>query len=208
MRSRGWKPLAPTGKLKPSSSTLPDLLSTSLFALKESADAFPPLKATVGGVLAIWDIAQRAKHSKSGARNIALRTEEILNVIAEAVPDGSMVDSSMLLSIQRFSLLLDEIRCTMEKIMDAGIISRSIHLNRNERKLQEIKAQLDDAYRDFSVASALRVEAQQNQLASQQTRTHMDLGKVAADTNTLSLKLSAVLFYSRLASTSGAPLKF
>jgi hypothetical protein len=30
-------------------------------------------------------------------------------------------------------------------------ISRIVHLNRNERALQEIKAQLNDAYRDFLV---------------------------------------------------------
>jgi hypothetical protein len=62
--SRGRKPPAPTVKLKlkhsPSGTAraLPDVVSTSLLALKESADAFPPLKSAVGGVLAVWDIAE------------------------------------------------------------------------------------------------------------------------------------------------------
>jgi hypothetical protein len=46
----------------PGSSTLLDLLSTSLVGLKQSADAFPPLKSAVGGVLALWDIAEASVH--------------------------------------------------------------------------------------------------------------------------------------------------
>jgi hypothetical protein len=47
--------------------------------------------------------------------------------------------------------LLDEIRCRLEDIEGAKPISRIVHLNRNERTLQCIKAQLDDAYRDLVV---------------------------------------------------------
>jgi hypothetical protein len=50
----------PRAKLKPPNRTsaLPDVLWTSLHALKESADAFPPLKSVVGGVVVIWNIAE------------------------------------------------------------------------------------------------------------------------------------------------------
>jgi hypothetical protein len=58
--------------------------------------------------------------------------------------------------------LLDEVSCSMEKITLSGSqphservrwpnLSRLVHLNRNERVLRDIKAQLDDAYRDFVV---------------------------------------------------------
>jgi hypothetical protein len=63
--SRGRKPTSTTVKLKSASvgvssrsSSLPDVVSTSLLALKESADAFPPLKSAVGGVLALWDVVE------------------------------------------------------------------------------------------------------------------------------------------------------
>jgi hypothetical protein len=52
-------------KLKPpnkassrNGSTFSDVLWTSLCALKDSADAFPPLKSAVGGVVALWEIAE------------------------------------------------------------------------------------------------------------------------------------------------------
>lgn len=44
-------------RLKPPN-VLPDVLWTSILALNDSADAFPPLKSVVGGVVAIWQVAE------------------------------------------------------------------------------------------------------------------------------------------------------
>jgi hypothetical protein len=54
---------------------LPDVSWTSLLALKESADAFPPLKAAVGGVIAICDIAEVSVLSNSRERQIIDNTQ-------------------------------------------------------------------------------------------------------------------------------------
>ncbi|KAF7369367.1 hypothetical protein MVEN_00265300 [Mycena venus] len=122
-----------------SANALPDIFWTSMRALKESADAFPPLKGAVGGAIALCEIAERAKHSKSDARAIALRVKEIIDGIADAVPDGSVISPPMLISIQRFTILLDEIRSSMEDIALTNRASRILHLNRDERLLQSIK---------------------------------------------------------------------
>ncbi|KAJ7611106.1 hypothetical protein DFH06DRAFT_1345792 [Mycena polygramma] len=184
-------------------------MSTSLVALKESADAFPPLKSAVGGVLAVWNIAERSKHCKSEARAIALRTQEILEVIADAVPDASLIPPPMLLSIERFTALLDDICGSIEPIALGRCLPNIVYLNRNERVLQDIKSRLDDSYRDFMAASALRVEAQQMELALQQTQllaqqlcTHMAVGEVA---DTLSPGLSTILYYSKLSVFLASP---
>ncbi|KAJ6490451.1 hypothetical protein DFH09DRAFT_1453431 [Mycena vulgaris] len=199
------KPGRPTAKfkLKPkllfaqTSGTLPDVLWTSMLALKESANAFPPLKAVVGGVIALWDIAERAKHSKSDARAIALRTKEILDVVADAVPDGSAISPAMLFSIKCFTSVLAEIKCSMEAIALTGGVSRGMHLNRNERELQRIKAQLDDAYRDFVAASVLRLEVQHAALAMQHAETHLEVKKYSLTTETLAPDLARLLLYAR-----------
>ncbi|KAJ6564569.1 hypothetical protein B0H19DRAFT_1258997 [Mycena capillaripes] len=188
--------LKPKPKPKQLPRTLPDVLWTSIVALRDSADAFPPLKSAVSGVIALCDIAERAQHSKSEARAIALRTKEILDLLADALPDGSTISPPMLLSIEKFSVLLDEIKCSMEAITLTGRVSRIVHLNRNECALQKIKPKLDDAYRDFLAASALRLEVQQTQLtvqqmqfaiqqtelAKQQIQTHHEIKKVSAET--------------------------
>ncbi|KAJ7087455.1 hypothetical protein C8R44DRAFT_30753 [Mycena epipterygia] len=186
--------LKPSSKIsKPKSRTtgaLPDVLWTCVLALKESADAFPPLKSAVGGVVALCNIAEHAKHSKSDARDIALRTKTILDLVADALPDGSEIPPHMLLSIERFTVLLDEIQCRMETIAFAGRVSRVIHLNRNAHVLQDINVQLDDAYRDFA-ASLLRVEVTQS-------NTHKTVTEISAEATNSSIQLSDVVFYSRL----------
>ncbi|KAJ7474047.1 hypothetical protein FB451DRAFT_283891 [Mycena latifolia] len=150
-------PFASGAKLKPKvrhpslSTTRSDVLRTSLAALKESADGFPPLKSAVGGVVAIWDVAEGAKRSKADARDIAQRTEAILYVVADAIPDGSVIATPMLQSIERFTILLDEINGTMQQIAHAKTLSRVCHLNRNARTLADMRSRLDDAYRDFIV---------------------------------------------------------
>jgi hypothetical protein len=49
------------------------------------------------------------------------------------------------------SRLLEDIRQEMEEPTRTGFVSRVFHLNRNERKLQDIRERLDNAYRDFMV---------------------------------------------------------
>jgi hypothetical protein len=49
-------------------------------------------------------LIQRAKHSKADARDIALRTKEIVDIVADAVPDPSAISSPMLRSIGRFTV--------------------------------------------------------------------------------------------------------
>ncbi|KAJ7757199.1 hypothetical protein DFH07DRAFT_1060645 [Mycena maculata] len=194
------KPLASTLKprLARTKRVLPDALQTSLLALKESADAFPPLKSAVGGVIALCDIVERAKDSKSNACDIVVRTKEILDAIADAVPDATMISPPILKSIERFTLMLDDIKCRMEAITLTSGVVRIVHLNRNERALKNIKMQLDDVYRDFRAAALLRVEVQQMQLVIEQVRMQRDIEKVVYTTDNLAPDLSQVLLFSRL----------
>ncbi|KAF7369343.1 hypothetical protein MVEN_00262900 [Mycena venus] len=95
--SRGRRPPLPTAKLESSSlssqtsAAIPDLLETTLLALKEASDVLPPLKSVIGGVLALRDIVERAKHSKSDTHDIADQTIKILAVIASTIPDRSVI---------------------------------------------------------------------------------------------------------------------
>ncbi|KAF7375846.1 hypothetical protein MSAN_00474700 [Mycena sanguinolenta] len=162
--------------LRSGSGTRSDILKTSLLALKESADVFPPLKTAVGGVIALWDIAERATHSKAEGRSIAERTQEILDVLADAIPDASAIAPSMLESnIDRFTSLLDEIKSGLEQIEHAKTFSRIRRLNRNARTLAELRSRLDEAYMDFVVASTLRLEIEHRDMNGRLIALHADV---------------------------------
>ncbi|KAJ7931997.1 hypothetical protein B0H13DRAFT_2308148 [Mycena leptocephala] len=113
------------------SSPSKDVLRTSLLALKESADAFPPLKSAVSGVIAVWDIAEHAKNSKADALDIAHRTQAILDVVADAVPDATMIASPMLQNFIAASALRLEVKYEC-------IDSRLVALDANVGKLTEV----------------------------------------------------------------------
>ncbi|KAK7051961.1 hypothetical protein R3P38DRAFT_2857852 [Favolaschia claudopus] len=192
---------------------LPDVLWTSLSALQQSSDAFPPLKSAVAGAVAICTIVERTKHSQSDARALALRIKDILDVLADAVPDGNEIPSTMISSIAAFSKLLREIEVYLKKISASSKISRLIHLNRNENLLTEYKAQLDYAYRDFLAASTLRLEVQQAELAICQRQLILEQKAFSvrqlrsqAEIRDISSKTDGVLFYSRLICFFGPPL--
>ncbi|KAJ7200945.1 hypothetical protein C8J57DRAFT_1544097 [Mycena rebaudengoi] len=137
-------------------SALPDVLWTSLRALKESADTFPPLKSVVGGVVAIWDIAEvnglyyrHLSNSRRPARE-ALQDrgprhrapdKKIVDLIADAVPDPSEIPPSMLLSIDRFTFALDEIDAAW-RLSLSGSLSRLVHLNHHNRTNKALKLDL------------------------------------------------------------------
>ncbi|KAJ7055844.1 hypothetical protein C8F01DRAFT_1157876 [Mycena amicta] len=191
------------GVKRKKSPLVPDVLNVSLFALKESADAFPPLKSAVGGVLAVWDVADRMKHCKSKARTIALRTTQILDVMAEAIPDASKIPDPLLQSIERFTSRLDDVRQRMEDMNRLRGLSRFVNLRQNERVLQDILGELDDTYRDFMTALALRVEVQQfeqTQLMKAHMPDQIQLGKMSNAMDELLTGISHlkwIVFFSR-----------
>ncbi|KAJ7333295.1 hypothetical protein DFH08DRAFT_939916, partial [Mycena albidolilacea] len=189
------------------SHTLPDILRTSLLALRESADACPPLKSAVGGVVALWDIAEvgtsrRAKHAKRDARDIAFRTNEIMENIGDAVPDVSKISPPLLAKIVDLALLLEDIRRDMEIITSTGGIVRVARLNRNERVLQDIRVKLDEKTHDFATGSLLRQEIQQAQMAVEQTQfisqhkeTHYEVKKIVDTMHTFASEIALVRTY-------------
>ncbi|KAJ7148096.1 hypothetical protein C8R43DRAFT_1129251 [Mycena crocata] len=140
-----------------------DLLWTSLTALRTSADAFPPLKGVVGAVTSIMEISQRVTHSRRDAQQLAHRTVQTLellaDVISDAISDPSTIPEPMLASIARFQGTLDEIAAAMAFLVAHGPMWRLRHLNRTEGELKDFNRRLDDASRKFIMVSTLRIEA-------------------------------------------------
>ncbi|KAF7302835.1 hypothetical protein MKEN_01245500 [Mycena kentingensis (nom. inval.)] len=149
---------------------IPDVIRISLDALRQSADAFPPLKSAVGGVLALWDLTERTKHCKTKAHKVSLHATAILDTIADSVGDPANIPPPMLLSIDRFTSTLGMIHDCLIEVAQTRGISRVVHLRRNEAILEDMLVKLDDAYRTFVIASSIRLEAQQ--LETAQTQLH------------------------------------
>jgi len=179
-----WKPRIARG-----SATCNDIALTSLLALKESADAFPPLKSVVGGVLALWNTAERVKTSKKRAQALSRRALDVLEALTDAVPDPSNIPPPMLASIQRFEDLLDEIRRAMDPLTKRRWISSMSSLNRDKGVLDLFNQRLDETFQSFVIGGLTRVETHLLEIKADATVAHQ-LEAVITAHNTLNYRLS------------------
>ncbi|KAJ7572391.1 hypothetical protein C8J56DRAFT_1035363 [Mycena floridula] len=139
-----------------------DIARTSLMALKESADAFPPLKSAVGSVLALWDIVEKMQSCKAHGQDLACRCVSILETLAALDPTN--ISPEMLKGIDGFKRLVTEIAQELSKHNRAMIFAQLAHLNRNLGRFETLSRKLDDASSLFVVATAGRIEASTTQI--------------------------------------------
>ncbi|KAJ7689726.1 hypothetical protein B0H17DRAFT_1134861 [Mycena rosella] len=173
LRPRGRRkgPVAPvaahsSGSTAPSLAALSsDAIRESLSLLKDSADAFPLLKPAVGGVLAVWDLAERVSASDENAQALARRAVGIFDVIYKAVGGGAgPVSQEMLQEMLKFKEYAQESR------------------------LAQFTASLDAAAEAFRIGSSTRtelmstrIESTSTGIESTSTRVERALEKIQAD---------------------------
>ncbi|KAJ7817822.1 hypothetical protein B0H13DRAFT_2134287 [Mycena leptocephala] len=176
-----WSIRIPPDKWKPrinrGSAACSDIALTSLTALSDSADAFPPLKSVVGG---------RVKTSKEKAQALSRRALEVLEALPDAVPDPSNIHPSMLASIQRF----DDPSCHAPLTKRRRWVSSVLSLNRDEATLELFNRRLDESFQSFTIGSLIRVETQLLAIKADVTVGHQAL----IDTINYRFKLSVGLF--------------
>ncbi|KAK7465540.1 hypothetical protein VKT23_005514 [Stygiomarasmius scandens] len=129
-------------KVKRFFSTFADVLTTVLRALDQSADAFPPLKSAVGGILACSNITKRVKSSKIRAREL----KEELTVTINA-----------LLSNPQITIDLSGLRSKipqLDTIVQQSYTMRLKHLNHNEGVLMASESDLKRVHRLYQLLSA------------------------------------------------------
>ncbi|KAJ6577776.1 hypothetical protein B0H19DRAFT_1121340 [Mycena capillaripes] len=159
-----WKPRINRGSAAAACS---DIAFTSLTALRESADAFPPLKSAVGGVLALWNTAEK------GPNSLSRRAYEVLEAFTDAVPDPANIHPSMLVSIQRFDDVLREARDAMVPLTKRRrFMSSTLSLNRDEATLELFNRRLDESFQNFTIAGLTRVETQLLAIKADATLAH------------------------------------
>ncbi|KAJ6521654.1 hypothetical protein DFH09DRAFT_1372965 [Mycena vulgaris] len=170
-----------------------DSIRTCLTVLRDSADVFPPLKSAVGGVLAVWDLADRVSTSDENARALAWRAFSILVAIDNAVGgvDSGSISPGMSQEILKFAQLLGEISAAMEdQLKAARFFRRVLYLWKHESQLAGFTSQLDAASEAFKIGSSTRVELvvnrgelAVNRVGSAVNRVELTVDEIQADTS-------------------------
>ncbi|KAJ7441949.1 hypothetical protein B0H11DRAFT_1932671 [Mycena galericulata] len=140
-----------------------DAIREFLSLVKESTDIFPPLKSAVGGVLAVWDLADvllavfRLFRIIDDLVAIASRAVAIFDSIFNAVGRSTTISPGMLQDILKFEELLHEITTTMEA-QSKPRFRRLLRLRKQESRLTRFTSRLDAASETFKIGSTARVE--------------------------------------------------
>ncbi|KAJ7506955.1 hypothetical protein B0H11DRAFT_1969636 [Mycena galericulata] len=135
-----------------------DAIRELLSLVKESTEVFPPLKSAVGGVLVVWDLADRMSAFDENAQALASRAVGIFDATFNAVGRSATISPGMLQDILKFEELLREITTTIEAQLKPGPFRRLLRLRKHENRLAGFISRLDAASETFKIGSTTRVE--------------------------------------------------
>ncbi|KAI0319549.1 hypothetical protein OF83DRAFT_1082190 [Amylostereum chailletii] len=127
-----------------------DTLLCGLEALKESSDAFPPLKSAVCGIMFIVNHAKKSKANKAAVEGIYRRIDEIQDSLVRAVPDVGDLSPAQQRAIEAFDGAVQLVCKEMESMFKQGRLSRFVRAGKHNDKLGEFARRLGDADATFT----------------------------------------------------------
>jgi len=143
-------------------------LSLALTALKESADAFPPLKGAVGAVVHIRDLRLKVKSNQDEFNKLVSRVEMILEKVADAVPDPTKIPPDLQGRIEEFTTVVAHIGHLMESRSRRKALRRLLSHKEDEEIISDIHRRLDNLESGFTNVSVIKLEIAVATLAKDQ----------------------------------------
>ncbi|KAF8480661.1 hypothetical protein JB92DRAFT_1756380 [Gautieria morchelliformis] len=153
------RPAYDDDSMPPADSTLRTAAMVTLTALRDSSDAFPPLKSVTGGLLHLIELSETAKGNREGCRALAMRAKEILLVLDDVVPNPTKIPPDVLDRISDFTRSLEPIEAYMKSLQGRKWLDRVIHHRKDQDKITELKQNLDRAFQEFQMTSSIVLQS-------------------------------------------------
>ncbi|KAJ7606661.1 hypothetical protein FB45DRAFT_949605 [Roridomyces roridus] len=129
-----------------------DAAKVTLRAIQASADAFPPLKSAVSGVLVVLELTENVRSNKKGCKHIATRAAQLVQDIWSQTKDLDIVlPNEVKESIRKIRRLLKEIKAFLEELKKENLFQRLARQERNKIRIDEYGRLLDEAMMHFSI---------------------------------------------------------
>ncbi|KAG6829070.1 hypothetical protein H0H92_005781 [Tricholoma furcatifolium] len=135
--------------------TVTDVGRTVLGVVRDSADAFAPLKSVAGGVCAVLDVSQRRDATRESAHQVTNRASRVAN----ALPSGSSSD----LAANQLKSQLEEESERMKPIQGRSPLGALFHLNRDESDCRDASRRVDEYCHDFNTIASAKTQVQVRQ---------------------------------------------
>ncbi|VDC06690.1 unnamed protein product [Peniophora sp. CBMAI 1063] len=141
-----------------------DILLLSLEGLAQSADAFPPLKSVVGGLLFIMTQVDAVSSNKEQVREIYTQIDVFAASLVRAVPDVTMLSPITQDAIRVLAEDMQAVHQDMEGLARQRVLVRFIRAKRHSSELQNLLKRLDQADASFTRAMLASTDVQNTRI--------------------------------------------
>ncbi|VDB96256.1 unnamed protein product [Peniophora sp. CBMAI 1063] len=137
-------------KTKKLAEDIKEALLFGLEGLSQSADAFPPLKSAVGGLLFIVNQIELVSNNKNQIREIYAQIDGYAASLELAVPDVTALSPAGKNAICAFAAIIQAVRRDLDSLVQEKCSWRFLRAKRHSARLQAILRQLDQADASFT----------------------------------------------------------
>jgi hypothetical protein len=139
-------------------------IGVTLRAVRDSADAFPPLKSAATALMTVVEMSQKAKANRKNCKRLATRAAEIVDVIYRQTKDYSDgLPAEVQGSIEQIERIFRDIIDFMKEQEDQTYWRAYARQDTNKSRIDEYQQLLEEAIVGFGInlqLSALRIHAE------------------------------------------------
>ncbi|VDB84204.1 unnamed protein product [Peniophora sp. CBMAI 1063] len=128
-----------------------------LDVLKESSDAFPPLKSAVGGLLALIAVYERTKSNDSDLQNILHRIDRLLGILGDRLRGDRHVVHGF--ADESFAKMLIMYLAKLEEMTRRGSLVRVAHSIQIGNELRDVCTAIERAIQELQLRIGLSLES-------------------------------------------------
>ncbi|KZV61784.1 hypothetical protein PENSPDRAFT_759197 [Peniophora sp. CONT] len=127
-----------------------------LGVLKDSSDVFPPLKATVGGLVALIDIYERTKSNESGMAGTSQHIDRLLGLLAHRLEGNRETVSSFV--HKPYTMVLAGHLEKLDEMMSQGKLRRIANSSQQEGDIKNICLEIERTLQELQLNIGLSLE--------------------------------------------------
>ncbi|VDB96264.1 unnamed protein product [Peniophora sp. CBMAI 1063] len=142
----------------PSDAIAKDTLLFGLQVLAESADAFPPLKSLVGGLLSIAGQVELLGSNKSQINEIYAELDAFTTTLARGIPDTNTPSAALKSACQSLAQEVEAICTSMNSIARQRLYRSFLRAKGHSRELQSLARRLNLAHNAFRTTLLISME--------------------------------------------------
>ncbi|KZV63272.1 hypothetical protein PENSPDRAFT_758105 [Peniophora sp. CONT] len=153
-------------------------LKLLLRVLKESSDGLTPLKAAIGGAVALIDIFETTKSNSADIAQVAQHIDRLMLILASRLRDGERIESTVV--IGHYEVVLSEQLKEACIKLRRGWFKRVIESTQDRNELIAMSSKIADAMQELQLKIGLSVEKVTGQILEEVVFQNLARAEAAA----------------------------